>query len=331
MLEASGVTLMLSAYAADPILEGKRVCGLFVENKTGRQAIPAKVVIDATGEADVARRAGAPVNYPDPKVKERGRTMGIRFVVAGIEWDRHDAAGNQAASDKRLAETVEKASAAGGFSNARQIGDLCTLQGFGYRQDGPKRMGFASGYIGINWPDNVNQGDGMHVARLEVEMRKFCFETAEFWKKNVPGFEDSYLYEIAPFLGSRGGPSIEGEVTLTVDDIAAERRFDDVIFISEDRRSDPPKHFDVPYRVLVPKEIDGLLACGRSAGRRPGSLIRGRPSMMQMGQVAGAAAALSVQASAPPRGIDVKELQRLLIDAGFHLGDLARLKQLGLC
>ena len=329
MLTESGVELMLSAYAADPILDGTRVAGLYVENKSGRQAIPAAVVIDATGEADVARRAGAPVNYPNPEIKERGRTMGIQLVVGGIDWDRHDGRDPQQWLE-RYAKIMEKAGEDGEFAPTHEVPGLCTLHGFEYRISGPREAGTASGYVGVDWPDNLNQGDGAHISRMEIEMRNRCFETAAFWKKHVPGFENSYLLNIAPFLGSRGGPAIDGEVTLTQDDIDAERKFDDVIFVFVNRRADPPGRMDAPYRSLVPKEIDGLLACGRSAARRPGSLMRGRAMMMLGGQVAGTAAAMAVQAGVTPRALDVPALQRALLDAGLYLGDRSRLKELGL-
>jgi len=329
MMAESGVELILSAYAADPILDGKRVVGLYVENKSGRQAIPAAVVIDATGEADVARRAGAPVNYPDPEIMERGRTMGIQFVVGGVDWDRHDAPDPQRALE-RYGKAVEQAGQDDEFAPMREVADLCTLHGFEYRRGGPRCAGMATGYIGVDWPDHINQGDGAHISRMEVEMRQYCFETAAFWKKRVPGFEDSYLLSIAPFLGSRGGPAIDGEVTLTQEDIDAERTFDDVVFIYLYWRADPPGRMDFPYRALLPREIDGLLATGRSAARRPGSLMRARPVMMQMGEAAGTAAALAARGAVTPRELDVCTLQLALLDAGFHLGDRSRLKELHL-
>ena len=329
MMAESGVELMLSAYAADPILDGKRVAGLYVENKSGRQAIPAAVVIDATGEADVARRAGGPVNYPDPEIKERGRTMGIQLVVGGVDWDRHDAPDPKQWL-KRYVEIVDKATEEGEFAPTQEVPGLCTLRGFEYRPSGSRSAGTATGYVGVDWPDNLNQGDGAHISRMEVEMRNRCFETAAFWKKHVPGFEDSYLLNIAPFLGSRGGPAIDGEVTLTQEDIDAERKFDDVIFIFVNRRADPPGRMDAPYRSLLPREIDGLLACGRSAARRPGSLMRGRAMMMLGGQVAGTAAALAIQGGVAPKELDVRTLQLALLDAGYYLGDRSRLKELHL-
>jgi len=93
MLQESGVELMLSTQVADPVMDDDTVRGLFVENKSGRQAVRAKVVIDATGEADVARRAGAPILYPKAEYHELdGHSptgMGTYFLVGGVDWSRY--------------------------------------------------------------------------------------------------------------------------------------------------------------------------------------------------------------------------------------------------
>jgi ribulose 1,5-bisphosphate synthetase/thiazole synthase len=90
MVQESGVKLLLSTYVADPIMEGETVKGLFVENKSGCRAVKAKVVIDATGEADVARRAGAPVLYPKEsyhKIDGHAPTgIGIFAYIGGVNW-----------------------------------------------------------------------------------------------------------------------------------------------------------------------------------------------------------------------------------------------------
>ena len=65
MLKDAGVKFMLSTYVAEPILRDKKVSGVFVENKSGRQAVMAKVTIDATGEADLVRRAGGEIRFPE--------------------------------------------------------------------------------------------------------------------------------------------------------------------------------------------------------------------------------------------------------------------------
>jgi len=106
MMEEAGVKILLSAYAADPILEDGRVSGLFVETKSGRRAMKAKVVTDATGDADLARRAGAPVIRGVPSSPSMAPIVrpglgldekysfwndtGLYFLVGGVDWEAYE-------------------------------------------------------------------------------------------------------------------------------------------------------------------------------------------------------------------------------------------------
>jgi len=99
--------------------------------------------------------------------------------------------------------------------------------------------------------------------------------------------------------------------------VQAGRRFDDVIYIYYDGRSGTAT--DIPYRTLIPKHIDGLIATGRSAVPRSPN-FRQRHSVLLMGQAAGIAAALCVKNNVAPRNLDAKELQRILVQYGCPLG-----------
>ena len=94
MLREAGVQFLLSTYVSDPIIEGDRVGGLYMENKSGRTAAKGKVVIDATGEADVSRRAGAPVIRPEASYNDidahAPTGMGLYFVIGGVDWDAYE-------------------------------------------------------------------------------------------------------------------------------------------------------------------------------------------------------------------------------------------------
>ena len=363
MLEESGVRAMLSTRVADPIMDGTNVCGLFVEDKSGRRAVTARVVVDATGEADVARRAGAPILYPKASYHDidphSPTGMGIYFLVGGIDWERYEAG---AAISEVTDEDVEWGIAtlgekhAGAYRDqlpymrrADESGDL-DLRYTHVELDGtkvalivphPKRSGTPGSFHGRLQPERVEELDaanGDHISALEVGVRMHLTEMARFWKRYLPGFEDSCVVNIAPFLGSRGGPCIEGEYTLTMDDCRAARRFDDVTYlygqwraIQHTCKQGKCEWADVPYRVMVPKGVDGLLATGRSASSIPDTLLRNRMAAKVLGEVTGTAAALSAKAGIAPRDLDRCELQRTLLDAEFYLGDLERLKQLELC
>lgn len=361
MLEESGVHLLLSTYVADPILERNRVQGLFVENKSGRQAVKARVVIDATGEADVVRRTPAPILYPKTIYKEvdghAPTGMGLYYLIGGVDWEKYEAyveraqvgeedmawgretLGEEKAQRYRhLLPFLRSAAEKGEYElqGSVDLGDASIdiiVSGLGPTGT----PGIAQGRVAPERVEELNAGDGLHISALEATLRARAFETAYFWKQYVPGFEHSCLLCIAPFLGSRGGPCIEGEYTLTMDDCRAGRRFDDVLYLYGEFRAlrytceqEECKWTDVPYRVLLPKQVDGLLAVGRCASGIPDTLLRNRMAAKIMGQAGGAAAALAAQKGISPKELDVKELQSLLLDAGFYLGDRRRLKELGL-
>jgi len=361
MLEESGAQLLLSTQVADPVLEGDRVRGLFVENKSGRRAVLAKVVIDATGEADVARRTEAPILYPKTSYREvdghAPTGMGLYYLVGGIDWDRFDAFrrdGEPGADDlewgrKTLGEGLTDAHRPV-LHVLRQAHEKAGYHPRSHVMLGDARVGINGGGIGkmgVNGvghgqvaPDRVEEldaSDGLHVSALEGALRARIFKTFQFWRTYVPGFENTCLLAIAPFLGSRGGPCIEGEYTLTMDDCRAGRRFDDVMYLYGEFRAlhwtcehGGCRWTDMPYRAMLPKKIDGLMAVGRSASGIPDTLLRNRMAAKVMGQACGIAAAMAATRDLSPRQLDVKEFQTALLDAGFYLGDRARLRELGL-
>ena len=378
MAEEAGVELLLSVWAADPIIEDNRVTGLFVEGKSGRVAVKAKVVIDASADADVARRAGVPVITdlpPDPSWAaliaprfmrpeyEVWNDTGIYYLMANLDGEAYRAF---AASDVTLSKEdkawleeredfpiwrfafpnhlvpiFRKAWESGEYQYQRTV-------------DSNVHMSIASIWMGapvrgltgnrINMGGAIRRDDMKQTSLLESEIRTFVFDTVQFLKNRVPGFENAYLLFIAPYLGSRGGPFIEGEYTLTPQDSLTGTKFDDVLFRNIHDTHAPPdasgpprgerSGFDVPYRTLIPKGLDGLLATGRASsymrrGHDPGS-FRARNAMMLLGEAAGTAAALAVKGGVQPRNLDVRTLQRDLLKQGFNLGEPERLKALGL-
>jgi hypothetical protein len=189
--------------------------------------------------------------------------------------------------------------------------------------------------VRISIRGEYDKGDWRHISLLESEGRRLMHEFVAFLRERVPGFAGAYLICEAPFLGSRGGAHIESGHVLTVEESIAGARFDDVIFVNihEAVHGGAKEGYDVPYRMLLPKGLDGLLVTGRGAGYiRRGhdpSGIRARPSMMILGQATGVAAALAAKGTSP-RKLDMRLLQRTLVQQGLCLGDKGRLEELGL-
>lgn len=333
MLEEAGVTVLVSTYVADPIMEGNLVKGVFIENKSGRGAITAKVVVDATGEADVARRAGVPILQPKEeyfKVDSHAPNgVGLFAYVGGVNWPKY------------LQALIERGKDFEGEFTPYDVPGLAqivvskTSNWSTVLSDMPNDL--ASLKVQLVRPHaNVDMGNGVHVARLETAYRLYIYELIQDLRKRVPGLENIYLVAIGE-MGARGGPCIEGEYTLTMEDAKAGRKFDDVIYLYGEARAlryscgqGECRFVDVPYRVMVPKKVDGLLAVGRSASGIPDTLLRNRTAVQHMGEAGGIAAALAARAGVTPRKLDVRKLQAKLVEAGYYLGDKSRLQALAL-
>lgn len=376
MCREAGVTILFSAYASDPIMKGKTVKGIFVECKGGRSAVLAKVVIDGTGDADIARRAGAPIipylaiapgKGIDPRFKTKAIPQGmLRDMSMNREYPQYyndtDLLCIMANVDRkaymRFLKRPVRLSAADKKLGRRYFPNLpkalwpafCAAW-----RKGPlpeflpktKIQVYTSilrplldygGVFGFRVSSRgaIDASDPVLLSRLGGEMRARAFEGAEYLKKNIPGCENAYLLTTSSFLGFRGGPHIDGEHTLTVEEMFAPTRFDDVLYqnIHEMNHGADPSGFDVPYRAVLPRGIDGLLVCGRGAayqrrGHEPTGM-RCRPSMMVLGQTVGTAAAIAALDKVALRKVNIKKVQRRLVRDGIVLGDKRRLKELGL-
>jgi len=186
----------------------------------------------------------------------------------------------------------------------------------------------------------VDTLDPRAVSRAELECQKACYYVADFFRRRVPGFEEAYVSEIANDIGIRTSWGIEGMATLRNEHRNGDQLalFDDVIGCEPAHASFEktggffqPRTFDIPYGILVPQGVDGLLVgSAKSVSCVGQGLIRGMVGCMTCGQAAGAAAALAVRGGVTPRGLSIRELQRLLLEQGVRLGPPERLRELGL-
>ena len=363
MLREAEVSLMLSTYICDPIVKDGRVCGVFMESKSGRRAAMAEVVIDATGEADLSRRAGAPVIMPDPasnKIDAHSPSgSGIYYVIGNVNWPAYEEfTRNVPPPTKAEKEWVEKelyrsppdhltpilkkASDTGTFEVMRDIAGLGKIGFPSIAGILSRDEGLAGGMLNLKRPwispetqGKVDAGDGEQMSRLEADLRMYIYDMALFWKNCIPGFENSYLAFVSPFFGTRGGPCVEGDYVMTREDLESGRRFPDVMYIFDhvgdvEGSSYHGQWTDLPYRAMLPKGLEGILAVGRCASCRPDTLLRSRAMVMHMGEVGGTAASLSIDQKAAPRQLDIRTLQSAMLDQGYFLGDRARLRELGL-
>lgn len=346
MMQEAGVEFLLSAYAGDPVVETGRVTGLYVETASGRLKVSCRVLIDATGEAAMAARLGCPMlHYGDARSRdeleavERLRplfpeysgaevarfvgipSMGGIAIVGGVD---------SAAYRRHLGEAGTPCKAAGLDFSRRTV----EIEGVGSVEFQLNRgRESAPGIAGLRLEvkNVLDAGRADVLSAVELHARIFCFETAQLMRKHTPGCENAYLMFVSPFIGSRGGTCIDGEYYLNACDVAEQRRFDDAVYVMalvDDTGRVIGPTCDVPYRILLPKGVSGLLCAGRSASHR--RLLRTRPNCMLQGQTAGMAAALAVETDTAPHAVNIRELQRRLLEEEFYLGDDARLRALAL-
>jgi hypothetical protein len=153
------------------------------------------------------------------------------------------------------------------------------------------------------------------LTRAEIQGRKHIHAVVDFVREKLPGFEACYVIDVAPQTGVRQTRLLEGEYVMTKDDLAQRTRFDDSIARGRD--------YYMPYRVLLPRQVDNLLVAGRhySATSQAQKMSREIPPCMAMGEAAGVAAALALGAGVSVRNVDVRALQKTLRAQGADPGD----------
>lgn len=279
----AGVDIWFHTWFADTIVDHGVVKGILVENKSGRQAMKAKVVVDGSGDGDVAARAGAPFwqTFKDeaPRLNDA--------LMYRIEFGEE-------------------------------------------RPEAPFACDF--GTNAVVWGPGVDPIDGTDAQQLtkaEIDARLRVYEDFARKQAKTPELVDARVLETPPLLGIRQTRFVEGEYKLTAEDAIEGRRFDDVVAISSCaiihyygyRRYLEHEGYDIPYRALVPKAIDGLLVTGRciSSEQQPYESHRAMIPMMAIGQASGVAAALAARQAVQPRDLDVALLQHELIGQGAEL------------
>ena len=306
MCEEAGVELLLHSWVAAPIVDGNTVKGVLVETKSGRQAIMAKVVIDSTGDGDLLM--GIPTQTEEyMRPGSRIAQFGFCFWIANVDLDEYDRVEKE--EPEKIKAAFDQITAEGG----RPF--FC--------------RGLLDNQTGVVWVHrligSLHQTEPEEMTYIDTGARKFAVKSWELMKKYLPGFEKSFIMQTAPQLGTSGGRRIVGEYYLTEDDMDRDEPYEDTIAIFADNdRGDAslehPKTY-VPYRALVPKDIEGFLVACRafSADHEYSEFFNLIPHCMCFGQAAGCAAAIAVKRGIAVRDVPYAELKAALLEGGAIL------------
>ena len=308
-LDEVGCRYFLHARVVDACVANGRLAGVVVATKEGLAEVRAGVVVDCTGDADVAFFAGAETM----KEKAALSPMTLCFDVTNVDMDRAEAFSRGGGIEQVAAKARAK---------YPLIPDSWGLTRFA-----------SSNCFFINHAGTRDHGvfDGTDledITRAECLSRRQVLQMVEAMREfGGEALADVELIAAGPQVGVRETRRIKGSYVLTEQDALAGRKFDDAIawrsgfldigFVRYERM----KIHDVPYRAIVPEKIDGLLAAGRciSATHVGASAGKSMGNCMATGHAAGLAAALSLRANVPPRGFDIKVLQEALRRDGVDL------------
>jgi FAD dependent oxidoreductase len=288
----AGVELRLHSWFAAPIVEDGRIRGVIVETKAGRQALLGSVVIDATGDLDVAARAGAPH-------VQGSYIVTTVFRLGGV--DTEAALRFEAEHPEEFAELDRQAR--GILVGSWDMWWLKTP---------------LPGIVWCNCP-HLPGYDAVKVEDLtaaELEGRRRIAALVAFARTHLPGFEHGYLVDTAPQLGVRQTRLLQGEYVVTREDVLQRRHFPDTVCRGRD--------YYTPYRALVPRDVEQLLVAGRHYSADPSAqkLSREIPPCMVQGQAVGLAAVLALSAGIRVRDVDPKAIQRAMRSHGADPGDV---------
>jgi len=326
LVQEAGVTPMLHRMGAAPIMEGRAIRGVITESKAGREAILARRVIDATGDADIAFRAGAPT-FKTPK--EEMMATSVMFSMSGVdkrrfldavkadpqtykdwegngEWNIETSGKEDALFSPFLRKPFKQALAAGLLPP-----NLSTIAGTWGAVSDQGDLTYLN-LIGLAGYDGTDPGD---LTAAEIEGRYQAVAAVEALKRFMPGCEHAKLRNFGMTLGVRDTRKIDAHYNLTGDDVRGEARFDDAIGIFPEFIDGygililptTGRYFHVPYRALLPKGVDNLLVAGRCIGgdKTSHAAVRNMMCCAVGGQGAGVAAAVSVRTGAAFDALDV--------------------------
>lgn len=340
LVEENGIHPMLHRAFVAPIVEDGVVRGVITESKSGREAVLAQRVVDATGDADVAYRAGAPTRKTP---REEMLSASVMFSMTGVnkrafidaikadppkyrdwagnfEWDIETDGKEDELFSPFLRKPFKKAVEAGLIPPG-----LITMAGtYGTVHDSGDLT-----YLNLIHMGEVDGTSADELTRAEMEGRRQAMHAIEALRQFMPGCETATLRNFGMTVGLRDTRKIDAAYNLTASDVRGEARFEDSIGIFPEFIDGygvlvlptTGRYFHVPYRSLVPKGVEHLLVAGRSIGgdKISHAAVRSMMCCTVSGQGAGVAAAVSIREGSGVADVSVPAVRTELARQGVRL------------
>ncbi len=328
MMEEAGVRLLLHTMVVDAVREGNKVIGAIIEGKSGREAILAHTVIDATGDGDLAAKAGAKF------IKQHATTkVGMPFGMMNVDLPRLVAF----LEENDMVNQIVRADKGSSVDDIVRLGfELRKLPLFREYMDKTGMWGplgaslheYNYTYINGTSISNVDATDTETLSKAEVTLRKQVMTLSAMLKEHIPGFENAYLSWTPVSVGIRYTRVIECGHDMSLDEIVNAQRFDDEVMLYGFHDCAPrimikdAGYYGIPYRAFLPNGVEGLLVAGRliTSVWEAHMSTRNTVSCMAQGQAVGTAAALAAKQNKQPRDLDVQQLRTVLKEQGVFLG-----------
>ena len=339
MVEEAGIHGMMHRSFAAPMMDGDAVVGIITESKAGREAIRARRVIDATGDADVAYRAGAPTHHTP---REEMMAASVMFHLAGVdkkafmagiaadpqtyqdwggggEWNIETSGKEDAMFSPFLKKPFQQA-----IEDGLLPAHLTTIAGtWGAMHDTGELT-----YMNLVHLDGIDGTDPADLTRGEIEGRRQAMLAIEALRRYTPGCSGARLRNFGMTLGIRDTRKIDAVYDMTEADVREQGRFEDSIGIYPEFIDGygililptTGRYFQLPYRNVVPKGVRNLLVPGRASGgdRISHAATRNMSCCAVLGQGAGVAAALSLHRSTDLADVDITGVQKELDRQGVR-------------
>lgn len=338
LVEEAGVHPMLHRLFVAPIMDGDTLTGIIVESKAGREAILARRIIDASGDADVAFRAGAPTHKTPV---EHMQAASVMFHMAGVDKPAFMVgvrADPQTYKDWSTGEWVVETS-------GKEDGMYSPFLGKPFAQairDGviPARLNTIGGtwgavhdtgeltYMNLIHLAGCDGTDPDSMTKFEIEGRRQAMLAIEALRRYTPGCVGARLRNFGMTIGIRDTRKIDAAYNLSESDVRNEARFEDSVGIYPEFIDGygvlilptTGRYMHVPYRAMLPKLVKHLLVTGRAIGgdRIAHAATRNMACCAVAGQGAGIAAALSIKAGKDLDRIDISSVQAELARQGVR-------------